>query len=148
MFKRIMLAIAVSLASFSGAWGADSGPYAGVFWGMHHWNEGGSKYGVFGGYQFTRSVGAEAGLVETGIAEGVEATGVFSQPVTKAFDVYMKAGAFANVHAPVHVNPVFGIGVSYKATPRWSFRGQVQRYFNVSGVNVDAATLGVVVDFR
>lgn len=129
------------------ALGADTGWYAGAGWGPHHWNKGGSKYGVFGGYQLTSNWGAEVGLTDVGIAEGVEVSGVFSYPVIKNLDVYAKAGAFINVHTLTDPSLIYGLGASYKLTKSVGLRGQVQRYVDVGGKDLNALTGAVVFKF-
>lgn len=66
-----------------------------------------SAYGVFGGYQFNRYLGAELGYTDLGEAEaavpgitetikvrGVQALAVGAIPINPQFEVYGKVGAF------------------------------------------------------
>jgi OmpA-OmpF porin, OOP family len=127
-----------------------------------------TAFSVFGGYQFNRYFGVEAGYADFGkiepdvagpALEGDSAylTAVGTLPVSENFAVYAKAGVHRwNVDTSLPgltgnnddsgTDPTYGVGAQYRFTDRVALRGEYSR-FEVEDADADLAQLQVRFDF-
>lgn len=117
-----------------------------------------AAYGVFGGYQFNRFLGAELGYTDLGEAEtsaagitetlkvkGFEALGVGTIPIHPRFEVYGKVGVFLwdlkdkcegisctfSSLSETGSDLTYGLGVKFNFSKNAGMRVQYQRYKDV-----------------
>ena len=133
-----------------------------------------TSYKLFGGYQFTKNVGIEAGLGDlgtvsiTGDGETVTsnpkmffmaATGTV--PVSSQFSVTGKVG-FARTNTSIdvagmgtekirHTSPLLGLGMSFAVTPKIAIVAEYEHFFNIISkgeVKLKASALSAGVRFN
>ena len=170
---RAAVALAIAAAAF-GAQAADQpGFYAGAGAGQSLVDEAGyddedTAFSAFGGYQFNRYFGLEAGYADFGQLEpqtpGTELeassaylTAVGSVPFTDNFSAYAKAGfqrweldrAIPGLTATADDSgndPTYGVGLQYRFTDAVALRGEYSR-FELEDTELDLAQLQVRFDF-
>lgn len=173
MMKSRMLAAALLGAAAFGAQAADTGFYAGAGVGQAQVDESAyddedTAFTVFGGYQFNRWFGIEAGYTDLGALETrgtgrdleastVHVTAVGSVSFTDRFSGYAKAGfqrwdldsALPGVTGTTEdsgTDPTYGLGVQYRLTDAIALRGEYNR-FEIEDADVDLAQVQVRYDF-
>ena len=137
-----------------------------------------SAYGVFGGYQFNKYLGAEAGYTYLGEftasqsamdltnkVKGYELLGVGTFPINPQFEVYGKVGAFFwnvkesctgtctfNSQTETGNKLTYALGAQYNFTKNVGGRVQYQRYQDVGNASTtgqsDYDVLSVGVVFK
>ncbi len=172
MLSRALIAVLAGAAAF-GAQAADKGFYAGAGVGQSFVDEGNyddedTAYSLFGGYQFNRYFGLEAGYADFGKLEprgngpdleasSVYLTAVGTLPITDHFSAYAKAGiqrwdldkAVPSVVGNADdsgTDPTYGVGVQYRFTDHVALRGEYSR-FEVEDTDLDLAQIQVRYDF-
>jgi len=169
----------------------DAGFYAGVSAGQGRYNNGcaglvnagltgscdekDAAWKIFGGYQFNRIFGAEAGYTKHGeahirgtlgsaqaVASGFEMVGVATMPVSGQFAAYGKAGFLrwdvdlsgAGISiGDTGTSMTLGAGFQYHFTKRLAARAEWQRYSDVGNDNttgqsdIDVLSIGLVIKF-
>jgi OOP family OmpA-OmpF porin len=155
-----------------GANAQDHGFYSGVGTGQSHIDEGSYNdrdraFSVFGGYDFNKYIGVEAGYADLGRLEYVgevplEATAPYlvamgKLPITEKVALYAKAGI--NHWSLEDPNPsltatgddsgtdaTYGLGVQYRINDRFALRGDYSR-LEVGEMDIDVAQVQAVVRF-
>lgn len=151
--------------------GAGSVKYDGACSGTTSCDDSDTGFKVFGGYNFNNMFGMELGWHDlggvsvstaagTGNADvrGVELSGVARFPVTNAFSVFAKAGAFRwDVNARgvsgssnTGTDWTWGVGLNYNFTRTMAGRLEWQQFRDIGnggGTDVDALTASVVFKF-
>lgn len=172
LLSALLLSATLGAAAF-GASAQEKGFYAGAGVGQSFVDEGAyddedTAFTVFGGYQFTKYFGLEAGYADFGkiepdvagpALEGDSAylTAVGTLPITDKFSAYAKAGLHRwNVDTSLPgltgnnddsgSDPTYGIGAQYRFTDKVALRGEYSR-FEVEDVDADLAQLQVRFDF-
>ncbi len=172
MLSRALIAVLAGAAAF-GAQAADKGFYAGAGVGQSFVDEGNyddedTAFSLFGGYQFNRYFGLEAGyagfgkLEPRGNGQDLEASSVYltavgTVPITDNFSAYAKAGfqrwdldsAIPSVVGNADdsgTDPTYGVGVQYRFTDHVALRGEYSR-FEIEDTDLDLAQLQVRYDF-
>lgn len=172
MLSRALIAVLAGAAAF-GAQAADKGFYAGAGVGQSFVDEGNyddedTAFSVFGGYQFNRYFGLEAGYADFGKLEprgngrdleasSVYLTAVGTVPITDKFSAYGKAGfqrwdldaAIPSVVGNSDdsgTDPTYGVGVQYRFTDHIALRGEYSR-FEIEDTDLDLAQVQVRYDF-
>ncbi|HEY5803808.1 MAG TPA: outer membrane beta-barrel protein [Lysobacter sp.] len=172
MLSRALIAVLAGAAAF-GAQAADKGFYAGAGVGQSYVDEGNyddedTAFSLFGGYQFNRYFGLEAGYADFGKLEprgngaeleasSVYLTAVGTVPITDKFSVYGKAGfqrwdldtAIPSVVGNTDdsgSDPTYGVGVQYAFTDHIALRGEYSR-FEIEDTDLDLAQIQVRYDF-
>lgn len=172
LLSTLLLSATLGAAAFA-ANAQDKGFYAGAGVGQSFVDEGAyddedTAFTVFGGYQFNRYFGLEAGYADFGkiepdvagpAFEGDSAylTAVGTLPITDKFSAYAKAGLHRwNVDTSLPgvtgnnddsgSDPTYGVGAQYRFTDRVALRGEYSR-FEVEDVDADLAQLQVRFDF-
>lgn len=172
LLSTLLLSAALGAAAF-GASAQEPGFYAGAGVGQSFVDEGvyddeDTAFTVFGGYQFNRYFGLEAGYADFGkiepdvagpALEGDSAylTAVGTLPVTEKFSAYAKAGLHRwNVDTSLPgvtgnnddsgSDPTYGVGAQYRFTDKVALRAEYSR-FEVEDVDADLAQLQVRFDF-
>lgn len=172
LLSSLLLSATLGVAAF-GANAQDHGFYAGAGVGQAFVDEGAyddedTAFSVFGGYQFNRYFGLEAGYADFGkiepdvagpALEGDSAyfTAVGTLPITDRFSAYAKAGLHRwNVDTSLPgltgndddsgTDPTYGLGAQYRFTDRVALRGEYSR-FEVEDLDADLAQLQVRFDF-
>ncbi|UNK48774.1 outer membrane beta-barrel protein [Lysobacter sp. S4-A87] len=172
MLSRALIAVLAGAAAF-GAQAADKGFYAGAGVGQSFVDEGNyddedTAFSVFGGYQFNRYFGLEAGYADFGKLEprgngaeleanSVYLTAVGTVPITDSFSAYAKAGfqrwdldtAIPGVVGnddDSGTDPTYGVGVQYRFTDHVALRGEYSR-FEIEDTDLDLAQIQVRYDF-
>jgi OOP family OmpA-OmpF porin len=172
LISSLLLAATLGAAAF-GASAQDHGFYAGAGVGQSNVNEGtyddnDTGFSVFGGYQFNRYFGLEAGYADFGKiepdvagpsleADSVYLTAVGSLPITDKFSAYAKAGFHRwNLNDPLPLltgktddsgtDPTYGVGVQYRFNDKVALRGEYSR-FETGDANLDLAQVQVRYDF-
>ena len=172
MLSRALIAVLAGAAAF-GAQAADKGFYAGAGVGQSFVDEGNyddedTAFSLFGGYQFNRYFGLEAGYADFGKLEprgngpdleasSVYLTAVGTVPITDSFSAYAKAGfqrwdldtALPGVvgnNDDSGTDPTYGVGVQYRFTDHVALRGEYSR-FEIEDTDLDLAQIQVRYDF-
>ena len=172
MFSTLLLSAALGVTAF-GAQAQDRGFYAGAGAGQSLVDEGAyddedTAFSAFGGYQFNRYFGVEAGYADFGKIEPEVAgpalegdtaylTAVGTLPLGERFAAYAKAGFHAwNLDSELPgaiggsddsgTDSTYGLGVQYRFTDRVALRGEYSR-FEVEDADADLAQLQVRFDF-
>ncbi len=167
------LLAAVLGASALSAQAADKGVYAGAGVGQSFvdeqaYDDEDTAFSVFGGYQFNRYFGLEAGYADFGKIEpqgagrALEAdsaylTAVGTLPITEKFSAYAKAGFHAwnlddaipgltGTNDDSGTDPTYGVGVQYRLTDQVALRGEYSR-FEIEDLDQDLAQVQVRFDF-
>ena len=163
-----LLALAAALAALPAAAQNEERPhfYAGGSAGSNQHDE--FAWGLFGGYQANRYLGAEFGYRDLGrqTIGGVtvdgsawELVGVGRVPLFDRFSAYAKLGGYmgrahGNGFNENTTDATYGAGVEYGFTPNLALRAEWQRYNDLGGggfgakSDLDIASLGVLYRFR
>lgn len=171
--SRSLLAVLIGAAAFGAQAAEDTGFYAGAGAGQSFVDETGyddedTAFSAFGGYQFNRYFGLEAGYVDFGELEpdaagrALEASSVYftavgTLPFTEKFSGYAKAGfqrwdvdtaipGLAGTGDDNGNDPTYGVGLQYRFTDAVALRGEYSR-FEFEDVDVDLAQVQVRFDF-
>ena len=172
LLSTLLLSATLGVAAFS-ANAQDHGFYAGAGVGQSFVDEGpyddeDTAFSVFGGYQFNKYFGLEAGYADfgkiepQGLGPALEAdtaylTAVGTLPITDSFSAYAKAG-FHNWNLDADLpgvtgntddsgtDPTYGVGVQYRFTDNVALRGEYSR-FEVEDADADLAQVQVRFDF-
>ena len=162
----IILLIIVMIAPIAAAQGG--GWYAGGSLGSSDddvLDQTASSFKAFGGYQFTKNLGAEIALVDLGefdsggIPNSLEQWGlaygiVGILPIGDRGAFFGKVGFFdwtvdfLSRTVDEGTDPTFGIGGEYVSDNNWGVRVELERFTDVSGGDVDLFSAGVVYRFR
>jgi OOP family OmpA-OmpF porin len=172
LLSTLLLSATLGAAAF-GANAQDKGFYAGAGVGQSFVDEGAyddedTAFSVFGGYQFNKYFGLEAGYADFGKIEANGAgpalegdsaylTAVGTLPITDRFSAYAKAGLHRwNVDTALPgltgnnddsgSDPTYGVGMQYRFTDRVALRGEYSR-FEVEDLDADLAQVQVRFDF-
>jgi OOP family OmpA-OmpF porin len=172
LLSTLLLSATLGAAAF-GANAQDKGFYAGAGVGQSFVDEGAyddedTAFSLFGGYQFNKYFGLEAGYADFGKIEANGAgpalegdsaylTAVGTLPITDRFSAYAKAGLHRwNVDTALPgltgnnddsgSDPTYGVGMQYRFTDRVALRGEYSR-FEVEDLDADLAQLQVRFDF-
>ncbi|WP_051176365.1 outer membrane beta-barrel protein [Luteimonas mephitis] len=173
MLSRALFAVLSGAAAF-GAQAADApGFYAGVGAGQSFVDEGAyddedTAFSAFGGYQFNRYFGLEAGYADLGklepdaVGNALEASSVYftavgTLPFTEKFSGYAKAGmqrwdldtaipGLVGTRDDSGTDPTYGVGLQYRFNDSVALRGEYSR-FEIEDVDADLAQLQVRFDF-
>jgi OmpA-OmpF porin, OOP family len=172
MLSPTLLAVLIGAATF-GAQAQDTGFYVGAGAGQSFVDEGSyddedTAFSAFGGYQFNRWFGLEAGYVDLGKLEpdvagqSLEASSAYlsavgTLPFTEKFSGYAKAGlqrwdldtaipGLTGTRDDNGTDPTYGVGLQYRFTDAFALRGEYSR-FEVEDLDVDLAQLQVRFDF-
>ncbi len=172
MLSRALIAVLAGAAAF-GAQAADKGFYAGAGVGQSFVDEGNyddedTAFSLFGGYQFNRYFGLEAGYADFGKLEprgngpeleasSVYLTAVGTVPITDNFSAYAKAGfqrwdidtvipSVVGNTDDSGTDPTYGVGVQYRFTDHVALRGEYSR-FEIEDTDLDLAQIQVRYDF-
>lgn len=173
MLSRTLLAVLIGAAAFGAQAAEDQGFYAGAGVGQSFVDEApyddeDTAFSAFGGYQFNRYFGVEAGYVDLGKLEPQGAgneleasstylTAVGTVPFTDKFSGYAKAGFQRwDLDTPVAgvtgtaddsgTDPTYGVGLQYRFTDAVALRGEYSR-FEVEDLDLDLAQVQVRFDF-
>lgn len=169
----ILLVSSIACTAAFSAGAQDNGFYAGVGAGQSKVDEGGyddreTAFSAFGGYDFNRYVGVEAGYADLGElksnvgAPALQATAPYlvavgKLPINDKFTAYAKAGinrwslddAVASVtgtNDDSGTDATYGLGVQYRINDKFGLRGDYSR-FKVGDANVDVAQLQATYRF-
>lgn len=173
ILSRSLLAVLIGAATFGAQAAQDTGFYVGAGAGQSFVDETGfddedTAFSAFGGYQFNRWFGLEAGYVDFGKLEpdiagtaleasSVHFTAVGTLPFTEKFSGYAKAG-FQRWDVDVAIpglsgtgddngnDPTYGVGLQYRFTDAVALRGEYSR-FEFEDVDVDLAQAQLRFDF-
>lgn len=172
MLSTALLAVLAGASAF-GAQAADKGFYAGAGVGQSYvderdYDDEDTAFSVFGGYQFNRYFGLEAGYADFGKLEprgtsseleasSVYLTAVGTVPFTDNFSAYAKAGfqrwdvdtaipSIIGNDDDSGTDPTYGLGLQYRFTDHLALRGEYSR-FEVEDTDLDLAQLQVRYDF-
>ena len=172
MLSTALLAVLAGASAF-GAQAADKGFYAGAGVGQSYvderdYDDEDTAFSVFGGYQFNRYFGLEAGYADFGKLEprgngdeleanSVYLTAVGTVPFTDNFSAYAKAGfqrwdldtatpSIVGNDDDSGTDPTYGVGLQYRFTDHLALRGEYSR-FEVEDTDLDLAQLQVRYDF-
>jgi OOP family OmpA-OmpF porin len=173
MLSRALLAVLLGAAAFGAQAAEDKGFYVGAGAGQSFVDEGSyddedTAFSAFGGYQFNRYFGLEAGYADfgkiepRGTGEALEAssaylTAIGTVPFTGKFSGYAKAGFQRwDLDSPIGgvtgtpddsgTDPTYGVGLQYRFTDAVALRGEYSR-FEVEDLDLDLAQLQVRFDF-
>lgn len=173
MLSRTLLAALVGAAAFGAQAAEDHGFYAGAGAGQSFVDEAAyddedTAFSAFGGYQFNRYFGLEAGYADLGELEPAGAgaaleassaylTAVGTLPFTEKFSGYAKAGlqrwdldtaipGLTGTADDTGTDPVYGVGLQYRFTDAVALRGEYSR-FEIEDLDADLAQLQVRFDF-
>ena len=171
--SRTLLAVLIGAATFGAQAAEDQGFYVGAGAGQSFVDEGSyddedTAFSAFGGYQFNRYFGLEAGYVDFGELEpdaagqALEASTVYlaavgTLPFTEKFSGYAKAGfqrwdldtALPGATGTADDNgndPTYGVGLQYRFNDAVALRGEYSR-FELEDVDADLAQVQVRFDF-
>ena len=172
LLSTLLLSATLGVAAF-GAQAQDKGFYAGAGVGQSFVDEGSyddedTAFSVFGGYQFNKYFGLEAGYVDFGKIESdtvgpdlegdsAYLTAVGTLPITDKFSAYAKAGFHRwNLNDPLPLvtgkaddsgtDPTYGVGAQYRFNDKVALRGEYSR-FETGDADVDLAQVQVRYDF-
>ncbi len=173
MWSRTLLAVLVGAAAFGAQAAEKQGFYVGAGAGQSFVDEAAyddedTAFSVFGGYQFNRWFGLEAGYTDfgklepEGVGQALEVnsaslTAVGTVPFTDRFSGYAKAGFQRwDLDTPIAglvrtsddsgTDPTYGVGLQYRFTDAVALRGEYSR-FEVNDLDLDLAQLQVRFDF-
>lgn len=173
ILPRTLLAVLIGAATFGAQAAQDPGFYVGAGAGQSFVDETGyddedTAFSAFGGYQFNRWFGLEAGYVDFGELEpeidggSLEASSVYlsavgTLPFTDKFSGYAKAGfqrwdvdtAIPGLSGTADDNgndPTYGVGLQYSFTDAVALRGEYSR-FEFEDADVDLAQVQLRFDF-
>jgi len=176
MIRYKLSALALSAALLGTAFAAqsaDRGFYAGVGAGQSSVDERGyddedTAFSAFGGYQFNRYFGLEAGYADFGklepraVGERVDAnsayfTAIGTLPFTDRFSGYARAGVqrwdldravpgLTGSNDDNGNDPVYGVGLQYRFNDHVALRGEYTR-FEIEDADLDMSQIQVRFDF-
>jgi len=173
MLSRTLLAVLIGAAAFGAQAAQDKGFYVGAGAGQSFVDEAAyddedTAFSVFGGYQFNRYFGLEAGYTDFGKLEpegagealeinSASLTAVGTVPFTDKFSGYAKAGFHRwDLDTPIAglvgssddsgTDPTYGVGLQYRFTDAFALRGEYSR-FEVNDLDLDLAQLQARFDF-
>ena len=173
MLSHALLAVLAGATAFGAQAAEGPGFYAGAGAGQSFVDEGAyddedTAFSAFGGYQFNRHFGIEAGYVDFGKLEPngagseLEAnsaylTAVGTVPFTDRFSAYAKAGFQRwDLDTPIAgvtgtpddsgSDPTYGVGLQYSFNDAVALRGEYSR-FEVEDLDLDLAQVQVRFDF-
>lgn len=172
LLARTLSAVLLGAAAFAAQAQEDKGFYAGAGAGQSYvdetaYDDEDAAFSVFGGYQFNRYFGLEAGYVDfgkleaDGLGRDLEAssaylTAVASVPFTDKFSGYAKAGFQRwDLDTPIAAtgtlddngtDPTYGLGVQYRFSDAFALRGEYSR-FEVEDADLDLAQVQLRYDF-
>lgn len=170
--SRTLLAVALGAVALGAQADERPGFYLGAGAGQAMIDDGAlddedTAFSAFGGYQFNRYFGLEAGYADFGEIEPLGSAGpklegdaaylvaVGTVPFTDSFSGYAKAGINDwNVDASVPGliaddsgnDPTYGLGLQYRFTDNVALRGEYSR-FEIDDSEVDLAQVQVRFDF-
>lgn len=171
--RTLLSAVLLGAVAFGAQAAEPKGFYAGAGAGQSLIDEGGyddedTAFSVFGGYQFNRWFGLEAGYSDLGKLESkgagrdleassVSLVAVGTVPFTEKFSGYAKAGiqrwdldqalpAATGTRDDSGTDATYGLGLQYRFSDQWALRGEYSR-FEVEDADVDLAQLQVRFDF-
>lgn len=152
--------------------GVGTAKYDGACSGTTACDDNDTGFKVFGGYNFNNVFGAELGWHDLGSVssstaagsgsadvKGLELSAVARFPVTSAFALFAKAGAFRwdtntsgtfSGGSATGTDWTWGLGASYRFTRNWAARLEWQQFRDVGsggGTDIDAVTASVVYNF-
>jgi len=166
--KRLLLyavtfIILTLLATSAVSAGEDIGWYAGVGAGIANdeiLSETDTGFKLFGGIQLSEYIGMEAAYVDLGDfafgaleQSGVALEVVGSAPVGEQLTFFAKIGMFSwdveltGMEADHGINSMFGAGFQWAFGEHWAFRGDYERFNDVSGGDVALVCIGVLYRF-
>lgn len=170
---RATFAVALGAAALAAQAAEQPGLYVGAGAGQSLVDEAGyddedTAFSAFGGYQFNRYFGVEAGYADFGKLEprilgneleasSVYLTAVGSVPFTEKFSGYAKAGfqrweldnaipGLTGTADDSGNDPTYGVGLQYRFTETMALRGEYSR-FEVEDTDLDLAQVQVRFDF-
>jgi len=173
ILSRTLFAVLAGSAAFGAQAAQDTGFYAGAGAGQsyideHAYDDEDTAFSVFGGYQFNRWFGLEAGYVDFGElkpdvagtpveAGSVYFTAVGTLPFTEKFSGYAKAGfqrwdldtaipGLVGTGDDSGTDPTYGVGLQYSFTDAFALRAEYSR-FEVDDADLDLAQLQARFDF-
>lgn len=125
-------------------------------------------YKVYGGYQFNSWLSGQIGYARLGDfaseidsgdveVDGFEAAAVGRWPFTDYLSAFGKVGAFAwdtsvdgpgiNIEDDSGTDVSYGVGLEWMVDEQFGTRFEVERFADVGGEDIDAASLGVIMRF-
>ena len=173
ILSRTLLAALIGAAASGAQAAEDHGFYLGAGAGQSFVDEGAyddedTAFSVFGGYQFNRWFGLEAGYADFGKLEPDVAgpalepdaaylTAVGTLPFTDRLSGYLKAGVQRwNLDAAIPgltgtdddsgTDPTYGVGLQYRFSDAFALRGEYSR-FEVEDLDLDLAQVQARFDF-
>ncbi len=173
MLSRALFAVLFGATAFGAQAAQDTGFYVGAGAGQSYVDERGyddedTAFSVFGGYQFNRWFGLEAGYADFGKLEpdaagatleanSVYLTAVGTLPFTEKFSGYAKAGfqrwdldtaipGLSGTRDDSGTDPTYGIGLQYSFNDAFALRAEYSR-FEVEDVDLDLAQVQARFDF-
>ncbi|TWI01860.1 opacity protein-like surface antigen [Luteimonas cucumeris] len=173
MLSRALLVIVLGAAVFGAQAADEPGFYLGAGVGQSFVDEAAyddedTAFSAFGGYQFNRYFGIEAGYADfgklqaSGAGRALEAnaaylTAVGTVPFTEQFSGYAKAGfqrwdldnaipSLTRSSDDSGSDPTYGLGLQYRFNDKVALRGEYSR-FEVEDIDLDLAQLQVRFDF-
>lgn len=173
LLSRTLFAVLISAAAFGAQAAETTGFYAGAGAGQSlvdeaSYDDEDTAFSAFGGYQFNRWFGLEAGYadfgqLEPGIAgadleaSSVYLTAVGTLPFTEKFSGYAKAGlqrwnldtaipGLTGTADDSGTDPTYGVGLQYRFNDTVALRGEYSRY-EIEDLDADLAQLQVRFDF-
>lgn len=173
MLSRTLLAVLLGAAAFGAQAAEDHGFYAGAGAGQSFVDEGAyddedAAFSAFGGYQFNRWFGLEAGYTDFGKLEpgatgqalepsAVSLVAIGTLPFTDRFSGYLKAGvqrwdldtaipALTGTADDNGTDPTYGVGLQYRFNDAFALRGEYSR-FEIEDLDLDLAQIQARFDF-
>lgn len=173
ILSRTLLAVLFGAAAFGAQAAENPGFYVGAGAGQSfvdesNYDDEDTAFSVFGGYQFNRYFGLEAGYADFGKLEpsdngrALEAnsaylTAVGTVPFTDKFSGYAKAGfhrwdldtaipGLTSTRDDSGSDPTYGLGLQYRFNDTVALRTEYSR-FEVEDIDLDLAQLQVRFDF-
>lgn len=173
ILSRTLLAVLFGAAAFGAQAAENPGFYVGAGAGQSfvdesQYDDEDTAFSVFGGYQFNRYFGLEAGYADFGKLEpgdngrALEAnsaylTAVGTVPFTDKFSGYAKAGfhrwdldtaipGLTSTRDDSGSDPTYGLGLQYRFNDTVALRTEYSR-FEVEDIDLDLAQLQVRFDF-
>lgn len=173
ILSRTLLAVVLGAGAFGAQAAENPGFYVGAGVGQSfvdesNYDDEDTAFSVFGGYQFNRYFGLEAGYADFGELEpkgagrALEAnsaylTAVGTVPFTDKFSGYAKAGfhrwdldtaipALTSTRDDSGSDPTYGLGLQYRFSDKVALRTEYNR-FEVEDIDLDLAQVQVRFDF-
>ena len=173
MLSRTLLAVLIGATAFGAQAAEDKGFYAGIGAGQSSVNDGSyddpdTAFSAFGGYQFNRYFGVEAGYVDFGSLKSkatdpalqpssVYATAVGTLPFTDKFSAYAKAGfqrwnldtalpGLTGTNDDNGTGATYGVGLQYRINDTFALRAEYS-HFDFKDVDTNLAQMQLRFDF-